>query len=93
MSDHADPVDKPPPIAARVTFIVRLDASEREGVTGVVEHASTGRKERFRGVEAISGVIAALMQGLAASQRDDPLERGSSARSGDTHTRKGRRSV
>jgi hypothetical protein len=92
MSDHADPVDGPFQIAARVTFIVRLDASESEGATGIVEHASTGRKERFRGVEAISGVIAALMQGLAASQRDNP-GRGSSARSKLTQKRKGRRSV
>jgi len=61
MSDHADPV------ATRITFIVRLDVSEREGVAGIVEHASTGRKERFRGVGAISGVIAALMQGLRIS--------------------------
>ena len=62
MKDHEDPV------ATRMTFIVRLDASESEGATGIVEHASTGRKERFRGVEAISGVIAALMRDLASSQ-------------------------
>jgi hypothetical protein len=72
MSDHADPADPTFPIAARITFIVRLDASGGESVAGIVEHASTGRKERFRGVEAISGVIAAMMQGLAASQHDDP---------------------
>ena len=60
MSDQADPV------ARSMTFIVRIDASESGGVAGIVEHASTGRKEKFRGVEAISGVIAALMQGLAA---------------------------
>ena len=58
MSDHADPV------TTRMTFIVRLDASET-GVAGIVEHASTGRKEKFRGVEAISGVISALMRSLA----------------------------
>jgi hypothetical protein len=76
MSDHTDPVDRTFPTATRMTFIVRLDASEGGGVTGIVEHASTGRKERFRGVEAISGVIAALMLGLAASQRDDPMAPG-----------------
>jgi hypothetical protein len=80
MSDHAEPIDRPLAITARTTFIVRLDATEGEGVTGIVEHASTGRKERFRGIEAISPVIAALMQGLATSQRDDPPDRGSSAR-------------
>ena len=76
MSDHADPADSTFPIATRMTFIVRLDATESEGIAGIVEHASTGRKERFRGVEAISSVIAALMQGLAASQRDDPVAPG-----------------
>ena len=76
MSDHADPVDRTLPIAARMTFIVRLEASESEGVAGIVEHVSTGRKERFRGVEAISGVIATLMQGLASTQRDDPMAPG-----------------
>jgi hypothetical protein len=92
MSDHAEPVDSPRPITARPTVIVRLDASEGEGVTGIVEHASTGRKERFASIEAISAVIAGLMQGLATSQRDDPPDRGPSARPG-TQNKKGRRSV
>jgi hypothetical protein len=76
MSDHADPVERTSPTATRMTFIVRLDASESGSVAGIVEHASTGRKERFQGVEAISGVIAALMKGLALSQRDDPMAPG-----------------
>jgi len=76
MSDHADPVDRTFPIATRMTFIIRLDSSESGDVAGIVEHASTGRKERFRGVEAISGVIAALMKGLAASQRENPMAPG-----------------
>jgi len=54
-------------MTTRMTFIVRLDASGSGSVAGIVEHASTGRKERFSGVEAISGVIEALMQGLAAT--------------------------
>jgi hypothetical protein len=45
-----------------MTFIVRVGENEAGGVVGVVEHARTGRKERFDGVEAISGVIAALMR-------------------------------
>lgn len=44
-----------------MTFIVRVGANKAGGVVGIVEHARTGRKERFDGVEAISGVIAALM--------------------------------
>jgi hypothetical protein len=52
----------------RMTFIVRVGANEAGGGVGVVEHARTGRKERFDGVEAISGVISALM--LAVGDRD-----------------------
>jgi hypothetical protein len=48
-----------------MTFIVRIGANEAGGVVGVIEHARTGRKERFEGVESISGIIAALM--LAAN--------------------------
>ena len=70
MSERTDPADTTFP--ARMTFIVRLDASESDGVAGIVEHASTGRKERFRGVEAISEAIAALIQALVASQRNHP---------------------
>jgi hypothetical protein len=48
-----------------MTFIVRVGANEAGGLVGVVEHARTGRKERFDGVEAISGVIAALMRAVS----------------------------
>ena len=47
------------------TFIVRVGANEEGAVVGVVEHVRTGRKERFDGVEAISGVIAALMRAVS----------------------------
>ena len=55
----------PPGHPAPMTFIVRLGANEAGEVVGVVEHARTGRKERFDGVEAISGVIAALMRAVS----------------------------
>src|SRR5262249_29607870 len=45
-----------------MTFIVRVGANEAGGVIGARGHGRTGRKERFNGVEAISGVIAALMR-------------------------------
>lgn len=47
-----------------MTFIVRVGANEAGGIVGVVEHVRTGRKERFDGVETISGVIAALMRAV-----------------------------
>ena len=48
-----------------MTFIVRVGANEVGEVVGVIEHVRTGRKERFDGVEAISGVIAALMRAVS----------------------------
>ncbi len=44
-----------------MTFIVRMSGNETGDIVGTVEHVRSGRKERFAGVEAISGVIAALM--------------------------------
>ena len=46
-----------------MTFIVRMSGDEVDGVVGTVEQVRTGRKERFAGVESISGVIRALMLG------------------------------
>ena len=51
----------PGEMGAAMTFIVRVRANEAGEVVGVVEHAGTGRKERFDGVEAIGRVIASLM--------------------------------
>ena len=48
-------------MTAAMTFIVRVRTNEAGSVVGVIEHAGTGRKERFDGVEAISDVIATLM--------------------------------
>jgi hypothetical protein len=42
------------------------------GLTGIIEHARTGRKERFEGLEAIAGVIGSLMP---VEQRTDSGDR------------------
>jgi hypothetical protein len=55
-----------------MTFIVRVGANEVGGVVGVVEHAKTGRKERFDGVESISGVIGALMRAVSDPDTREP---------------------
>ena len=51
-----------PSALGHATFIVRTSETETGRVVGVVEHVKTGRKERFDGIEAISGAIAALMR-------------------------------
>jgi hypothetical protein len=44
-----------------MTFIVRMSANETGDIVGTIEHVRSGRKERFAGVEAISGVIGSLI--------------------------------
>ena len=44
-----------------MTFIVRISENESGGLSGIVEHAKTGKKHRFERVEAISGVIASMI--------------------------------
>ena len=46
-----------------MTFIVRIFADEKGGITGVVEQVRTGRKEQIRAVEDIGRVIAAMVAG------------------------------
>ena len=46
-----------------VTFVVRLLLDEAGQVTCVVERVSTGEKERFRGVEALSPLVARMVLG------------------------------
>ena len=60
---------------APMTFIVRVGASETGAVGGVIEHAGTGRKERFDGVAAISDVIAALLKALTTDSHTGGTQR------------------
>ena len=58
-----------------ITFIVRVSRDKGGGLFGIVEHVRTGRKERFERLEAMGGVIAALMPaagpGTTTSDDDD----------------------
>jgi hypothetical protein len=40
-----------------MTFIVRLSLDDTGRVTGIVERVSTGEKERFQSVEALSPLV------------------------------------
>jgi hypothetical protein len=53
-----------------VTFIVRLVAEGGGRVAGVVERVRSGEKRRFRDIEAISPLIAAMLQGSAEEERN-----------------------
>lgn len=48
-----------------VTFIVRLVAEGDGRMAGVVERVRSGEKRRFRDIEAIGPLIAAMLQGDA----------------------------
>ena len=48
-----------------VTFIVRLVAERGGRVAGVAERVRSGEKRRFRDIEAIGPVIAAMLRGDA----------------------------
>ena len=43
-----------------MSFIVRVTRHDAGGLSGTVERVRTGEKHRFRGVEALSGVIAQM---------------------------------
>jgi hypothetical protein len=50
----------------RSSFIVRLDRDDKGAVSGVIERVRTGKKEPFRGFEAIGGVIARMVEAESA---------------------------
>lgn len=52
------------------TFVVRIAREPAGGVSGVVERVRTGEKARFRGLEAVGGVLAAMMAAEPALPRD-----------------------
>jgi hypothetical protein len=62
ISGGGDDAERQPEHPLRsMTFIVRVSENEHGQYSGVVEHARTGRKERFEQVEAIGRVIASLL--------------------------------
>jgi hypothetical protein len=48
--------------AGVVTFVVRLAQHADGRIVGIVERVRSGEKRRFRGVEAIGPLIAAMLQ-------------------------------
>jgi hypothetical protein len=58
----------------RSTFIVRVDRDDQGGISGVIERVRTGAKEAFRGVEAISGVIARMVEAEGVPPAPRPQE-------------------
>lgn len=73
--DGGDAIHRPGDAPIRsLTFIVRVSQNEGGGFTGVVEHARTGRKERFTRLEAIGQLIASL---LSRAERPDGDAKGS----------------
>ena len=64
----ADPRMEP---ATRMTFIVRVSQDEGGGVSGIVEHARTGQKQRFYGLEAVSPLIARMVENDERTQEED----------------------
>jgi len=62
----------------RSSFVVRIDRDDEGKVSGVIERVRTGEKEPFRGLEAIGGVIARMVE--ADTGRSPDLPRGRRAR-------------
>ena len=48
--------------ATRWTFIVSLTRHESSGLSGIVELVRTGRKERFRDLQALGTVMAEMLR-------------------------------
>jgi hypothetical protein len=45
-----------------MVFVVRVTQDETGATGGIVERLSTGEKARFRGLEALAGVIARMIE-------------------------------
>jgi hypothetical protein len=58
-----------------VTFVIRLVAEKGGRVAGIVERVRSGEKRRFRDLEAIGPLIAAMLRG-GAEDGEAPEARG-----------------
>jgi hypothetical protein len=58
-----------------LTFIVRLRLDDGGAVSGVVERARSGEKQRFHGVAALAEVIAGMAQREGERRRPKESER------------------
>jgi hypothetical protein len=59
----------------RSTFVVRVDRDASGNVSGVIERVRTGEKEGFRGLEAIGGLIARMVEAEDGTPDDPPPAR------------------
>jgi hypothetical protein len=55
-----------------ITFIVRLAVARGGRVAGIVERVRSGEKRRFREIEAIGPLIAAMLRGEADTPGQTP---------------------
>jgi hypothetical protein len=54
-----------------MVFVVRVTQDETGATGGIVERLSTGEKARFRGLEALGGLIARMIERGRESARSD----------------------
>jgi hypothetical protein len=58
-------------MGAPMVFVVRVTQDETGATGGIVERLSTGEKARFRGLEALGGLIARMIERGRESARSD----------------------
>ena len=56
----------------RSSFVVRIVEDERGQLTGVIECVATGAKEAFSGLEAVGGLIAAMLPRVRSGRTSRP---------------------
>jgi hypothetical protein len=61
----------------RSSFVVRIDRDDKGNATGVIERVRTGEKEPLRGLDAISGLIARMVEAESGVPTDPPRSAGS----------------
>jgi len=54
-------MDTDPPVAARISFIVRVVPRDRGPLTGVVERIGTGEKHRFESAAEMGRIIERIV--------------------------------
>ena len=58
-------------IGASMVFVIRVTQDETGATGGIVERLSTGEKARFRGLEALRGLIARMIERGRENARSD----------------------
>jgi hypothetical protein len=60
------------PLVQPTTFIVRVSRPADGPLTGTVERARTGEKQRFEGLEAVGALIGQMLASTARQPSDGP---------------------